>query len=70
MEVDVSPVRRRGPVSPSRHSGGAGAPPGGTRASCQELLTTEALRLSAKARPGDPQKRRSWRAERRPRGPV
>ena len=33
-ERDVAPA---GGLSQSSHSGGDGAPPGGTRASCQEL---------------------------------
>ena len=49
-ERDVAPAGRFA----NRHSGGAGAPPGGTRASCQELADTQLRCTEArrKARPG------------------
>src|ERR1700722_19055031 len=41
---DVAPAGGDGTYPP--HSGGAGAPPGGTRASCQELADGGPLRLA------------------------
>jgi hypothetical protein len=65
------PVRRpRAWSRKPRHSGGVGAPPGGTMVPCQELADGRGLgrkpnRLRSKARPGAGRKTPRWSAERR-----
>ncbi len=66
VEQGAAPAGGRRTLLP--HSGGAGAPPGGTKAPCQELADDELLpveRIMGKARPGAGVRTPRWRAERR-----